>query len=127
MIKPIDPNNPAVVTAPMSTPRVPGGPYPDTDAIRHSVAAGALDRVVWGGYADPPPALTADQLENIEMIIEELMNQFNEAESEGRPGINLVSALGAKFHKRVERAQDDLWELAKAKHGQEKTPTPDPR
>ena len=58
--------------------------------------------------------LTEEQIENIQYVIEELMSKFNEAENEGKSELTLVTALGAKFNKRVERAYFDLQNHAAA-------------
>jgi hypothetical protein len=58
--------------------------------------------------------LTEEQIENIQFVIEELMSQFNDAECEGKSELTLVSALGSKFNKRVERAYFDLMNHAAA-------------
>ena len=41
---------------------------------------------------------------DVELIIEELLNRFNEAELAKEPGIMLHSSVGAAFHARIMNA-----------------------
>ncbi len=47
--------------------------------------------------------LTKDQFVDLEIILDELIAAFGEAEDEKRETMTLQSKVGSRFHKRVER------------------------